>query len=61
MGQISFCRSCAKEITWVRSAAGRPIPCDPKVLTLVTDADDVVKGRLTHFATCPQAKEWSRG
>lgn len=39
------CRSCKAPIFWVRTAGGKPMPVNPD--------------GTTHFATCPEGKEWS--
>lgn len=51
------CRSCDAPIVWIKSPAGKSIPCDPPVLSVVTDAGEVVRGRISHFATCPNAAQ----
>jgi len=51
------CRSCNAPLVWIKSRAGKAIPCDPAVLSVVTDEGDVVRGRVSHFATCPQAAQ----
>lgn len=51
------CKSCHAPIVWVRSAArNKPVPCDPQVLTIVTEDGHFHRGRQSHFATCPHAK-----
>jgi len=81
------CKTCASPVVWIRTTAGRAMPCDPKRVeawkpptpaegitsqaervTLITDQGDVltafmqggpgwtsVVGRISHFATCPDA------
>jgi hypothetical protein len=49
--RIEYCRSCGAAVWWGRTAAGKPNPFD------------VVEGRrtaVTHFSTCPQARQWSK-
>lgn len=60
MTNTTNCRGCGQPMVWIKSPKGRPIPCDPAVITVVTDAGEVVKGRVSHFATCPKAKDFSR-
>lgn len=57
---MSACRSCAAPIVWIRSPVGKAIPCDPAVIVVVTDQGQVVRGRVSHFATCPQAAQHRR-
>jgi len=52
---VGKCTSCGAEVLWVRMASGKAMPCNPKVLKIVTDAGNVVSGRESHFATCPGA------
>ena len=53
------CRSCGAPVVWIYGTTKRTI-CDPKVLTVVLDNGEVVKGRISHFATCPDADKWRR-
>jgi len=55
------CRSCGASIVWVvLRGSGKPHPCDPGMLTVVTDVGQIVKGRGSHFATCPKADDFRR-
>jgi hypothetical protein len=50
------CRSCGARIVWTRTAAGKPIP-----LSVATIQEhDGVRYALTHFADCPESREWRR-
>ena len=50
------CRSCGARIVWVRTEAGKAMP-----LSLATvETRDGVRYALTHFADCPDAKDWSK-
>lgn len=40
------CRSCSAEVMWCITPAGRRAPVD--------------RDGTSHFATCPQGREWSR-
>ncbi len=53
------CRSCGAPVVWIYGATRRMI-CNPEVLTVVTDEGLVVKGRESHFSTCPDANKWRR-
>lgn len=50
------CRSCGADITWVQTASGARMPLD---LHQTKEIDGKVCA-LTHFATCPQGKGWSK-
>lgn len=62
---MSKCRSCQSEIVWATSQKGKAMPLDPKVVTVVETVDGpdgrevvrMVRGRVSHFATCPNANE----
>lgn len=60
MPDNATCRGCGAHIVWIRTKAGRLNPCDPKELAVVTEAGEVVRGRVSHFATCPRAGEFRR-
>jgi hypothetical protein len=61
------CRSCGASITWFQLVTGKRHPFDGEPAYVRTVAVD---GRLvgeidtavstSHFATCPQAKDWRR-
>lgn len=54
--KVNRCASCDAAITWTKTSAGRPIP-----LSLATvERRDGVAYALSHFADCPQAKEWKK-
>lgn len=57
---MSQCRGCGAEIVFVRSKANKQIPCDPKELQVVTADGAVIKGRVSHFATCPKASSFRK-
>jgi hypothetical protein len=55
--QPTACASCGASIVWARTPQGAAVP-----LSLATAR--TVGGRrvaTTHFATCPDANEWSQG
>lgn len=52
-----ICRSCGAAIVWVVTTSRARMPCDDKIRTLVTDEGVIVRGRESHFATCPNANE----
>lgn len=58
---VARCRSCGARIVWIETAAGKKMPLDEKKATVVLDDGTVVTGRVSHFATCPQAGEWRKG
>jgi hypothetical protein len=46
IGNPGACRSCGARILWIFSKDRKLMPYDPD--------------GVTHFATCPDAKEWSK-
>ena len=55
---MAVCRSCGAEIVWIETKAGHQTPCDPDLLTIVTEWGVVTRGRTCHFATCPDGETW---
>ena len=55
---MSKCRSCGLDVTWIRLKSGKMNPVDPGYKTIITDLGEVVKGRESHFATCPDSEYW---
>jgi hypothetical protein len=54
------CKSCGAAVVWRRTEAGKPIPLNPRILSVVTDEGKVVRGREAHHATCPQAADYRK-
>jgi hypothetical protein len=52
---MATCKSCNAAIEWVKTAAGKNMPCDAAVVTIVTELGSIIKGRVPHWATCPSA------
>jgi len=46
----SKCRSCGKEIYWVKTESGKNMPVE-----IVNDVEFV-----SHFSTCPQGNDWRK-
>ena len=73
--ETANCRSCQRKIIWVRSPSGALLPLDSRPVTVYTlGANDngpvaeKVEHHLgsalfyvSHFLTCPQAAEHSKG
>lgn len=65
------CRGCGRDIEWAVDTQGQKIPLDPRppVYAVVVAAPDGISdtilrmpnSRVSHFATCPKASEFSRG
>ena len=53
---VGKCGQCGAEVVWVVMAqTGKRMPCDPKLLRVVSADGIVYSGRESHFATCPAA------
>jgi len=57
---VSNCRSCGEAIVWIKTQKGKSMPCNTEKITIVTEDGQVVTGRTSHFATCPQAGQWRK-
>ena len=64
---MAICHGCNKEIVWAQTKDGVRIPLDPRapVYRLLGDSRDpapVIRDKtamVSHFATCPNANEFS--
>lgn len=54
------CKGCGQEIIFITSKTGRHIPCDPKPMSLVSLAGDIVQGYMPHWANCPEADRFKK-
>jgi hypothetical protein len=59
---MALCKTCGAVIDWVTmKETGKKMPLDPKPLDVIVKIDGVfgrmAKGYISHFATCPNAKE----
>lgn len=61
------CRSCGAAIEWAELTSGKRHPFNAPIVVVRTQADfaggrtiEEVEQAGSHFATCPQAKTWSR-
>lgn len=58
------CRGCGAEILWVLMPSGKRMPLDVGKTVIVAEVDGVVRtvsGHLSHFSTCPCAKDFQGG
>ena len=65
---MTNCKGCGKKITWGETEEGKMIPLDPRppvyeVWMRANDGKTFIKRRtdcyVSHFATCPNANEFS--
>jgi hypothetical protein len=63
------CRSCGAPVEWAELTTGKLMPFDPPIVTVATLMPVIIGGRIveevaqatvSHFATCPDAKDWRR-
>jgi hypothetical protein len=70
-GGRSACRSCGAPIEWAETVAGKKMPFDWPIMVLRHEGNPIKQGErvveevntdisASHFATCPDAKTWSR-
>lgn len=55
----SRCRSCGMRIIWGKQS-GKAHPLDPKILNVLTAEGKLVRGRESHFVSCPNANNHRR-
>lgn len=51
----NLCKKCGAPIVWVNMESGKAMPCDFKIVVIVTDEGKTIRGRISHFATCAHA------
>jgi hypothetical protein len=65
----SACRSCGAVVEWAETTTGARTPFNPPIVTVPVLVPVIIGGRVvedvdpatvSHFATCPDAKEWRR-
>ena len=49
--RIEHCRSCGAPVWWGRTAKGKACPLD---------VQSGERTAVSHFSTCPQAKDWTK-
>lgn len=54
------CRGCGVGIVFIETTDGKPMPCDPRRIVVVTDDGRVVSGRAPHWASCPAGKTFRK-
>jgi hypothetical protein len=64
MLNTSVCRSCGAAIDWYETTAGKKIPMNAGAAEVARVAGFSQVAEFfaadSHFATCPQAKHWSK-
>jgi hypothetical protein len=54
---MTTCKSCGAVIEWITTASGKSMPCDPKLVRVMTKEGALVAGFIPHFATCPTVQQ----
>ncbi len=57
MSRNQPCKSCGAPLVWIKTPAGKWMPCDPAKIVVVTDGGEVRSGRVPHWAICPTAAQ----
>jgi len=50
--ETNRCQKCRAELKWIKTIKGKSMPADPKLITIVTEDGEIVKGYTPHWATC---------
>lgn len=73
---MSVCKGCGQEIRWIEMISGKRMPIDPKPQRMVMLIEDLPEGTVsnfqpdkgiivtvyvTHWSTCPKAKDFKKG
>lgn len=46
---MSRCRKCGAPIVWIRTASGKPMPCDPEIKKVFADGKDMFVSTNGHM------------
>lgn len=57
---MTTCKGCGRQIEWIKTEAGKQMPVDPDLVTVVLKDGRVVRGYRPHWATCPNAEQFRR-
>ncbi len=60
----SKCRGCGQPIKWVEMASGKKMPLDEPSMAMIQVKEgigEVIQVYLSHFFTCPKAKDFKNG
>ena len=58
---MPICKSCGKEIQFIKIKSGKSMPTDMTRLNLVTSDGDVVFGYRPHWVTCDDPTRFKNG
>ena len=57
--QLGNCRSCKRQIIWMKTSKGKNIPVDIDEYS-EGETHFNAKTMTSHFATCPQSDKWRK-
>ena len=57
---MAKCKSCNKDIAWIKMKTGKVMPVDVPAITVITENGETIKAYTSHFVTCPNANEHRR-
>lgn len=55
---MSKCKGCNANIIWIKTKAGKQMPCNVEKITIVTEQGETITGYMPHWATCPEYKKF---
>ena len=55
---MSKCKGCGAEIIWIKTKAGKSMPCNLEKITIVTEQGETIVGYVPHWATCSKANDF---
>lgn len=55
---IAICKGCHAEILWAKTNSGKSHPFNKKPTLALLGDGTVCQVHITHYATCPKAKEF---
>lgn len=61
MKKIDFCNGCRAAIVWLKTEAGKNMPCQAKKISVVTEEGKVVQGYEPHWGYCPEREKFRGG
>lgn len=59
MGIVS-CKSCGKEIVWLKTNSGKAIPVNAETIQDKETMYNYKIGHISHFSNCPDSKAWRK-
>lgn len=57
----SKCKKCGAEIVFIKTPAGKFMPCDAKETRIVTKEGGTIGGYAPHWGSCPFSKYFKKG